>query len=181
MLVEIARLERAGRHPRTAVWFPLLVFGLIDLPGALAAVVVGRDHLGVYFAPMNMLGGLLCAWYYERIGRTQGLQAPAFAWLAMILAVTVVAAACSASGRELGWDLLNLAGPFVATAVGLSVLAIWARSTILLAVVTGIAVTTMVVLSRARGDPAIALQLVGIAGTMLLMAAINRWSESKTP
>lgn len=181
LLVEIARLERAGRRPRTAVWFPLLVFGLIDLPGAVFALTVGREHLAAYFVPANTLGGLLCAWYYYRTGKTRGLQTPIFAWLVMILAASVIAAACSASGRALGWDLLNLAGPFVATAAGLAVLALWARSTTLLAVVTGIALTTVLVLSRARGDAAIALQLVGIAGTMLLMAGINRWSEARTP
>jgi hypothetical protein len=56
-LRELARLEDAGRRPRTEVWFPLLVFGLIDIPGAALAWIIGREHLGSYFLPMNFLGG----------------------------------------------------------------------------------------------------------------------------
>jgi hypothetical protein len=180
MLRELSRLDRAARRPRTEVWFPLLVFGLIDIPGIVLALVIGREHLGSYFLPMSVLGGVLCAWHYRRSGRTTGLQAPALFWLLVVVGVIVAGAACSATGRERGWDLLNLSGPAVSRMAGYSALALWARSTALLVAVGAFAATTVVVLAFASGDTAISLQLAGFSGAMLLLAAMN-WLKVRVP
>ena len=180
MLRELARLDRTARRPRTEVWFPLLVFGLIDVPGIILALVIGREHLGLYFLPMSVFGGVLCAWHYRRRGRTTGLQAPALAWMLVVIGVIVAGAACSATGRDRGWDLLNLGGPAVSRMAGYSILAIWARSTALLVVVGAIGATTLIVLAFARGNTAISLQLAGFSSAMLLLAAIN-WLKVRLP
>jgi len=172
-LGELARLEDAGRRPRTEVWFPLLVFGLIDIPGAALAWIIGREHLGSYFLPMNLVGGMACALYYRRTGRTTGLQAPTLTWLAVILGASVAAAACSFIGRERGLDALNLGGPTISLMVGYSILGVWARSTTLLLVVAGTGATIVLVLAVARGNTAVGLQLAGFAATMLPLAALN--------
>jgi hypothetical protein len=160
-LRELRRLDQAARLPRTEVWFPLLVFGVIDIPGAILAQAIGREHLGLYFLPVSAAGGLLCAWHYRRTGRTSGLQVPALVWLSVVMAVTVAGAVCSVTGREGGWDLLNLGGPGIARMAGYLLLAFWARSAALLLVVLVIATVTVVVVTFARGNTAISLQLMG--------------------
>ena len=172
-LAELARIEDAVRRPRTAVWFPLLVFGLIDTVGAPLAWIIGRDHLGPYFLPMSVLGAILCVRHYRDTGRTSGLQTPAFVWLGVILAAALAAAACSGIGGDNDWDALNLAGPAVSFMVGYTVLGVWARSTTMLFVVAGLGATAVTVLAFARGDTAIGLQLLGFAVTMLPLAALN--------
>jgi hypothetical protein len=178
LLLELSRLTAAGRRPRTEVWFPLLVFGLINLLGTVLAEVIGRGHLGLYFFPMNILGGLACAAHYYRSGRTTGLQAPALAWLGVIFVATIAGATCSFEGREQASPALNLAGPMVSLMFGYLALAAWARSTALLTVVAGTALTSAVVLPFARGDRAISLQLLGFAATMLAVAVVSRRSRS---
>lgn len=172
-LNELARLDDAARHPRTQVWFPLLAFGLIDAVGAPLAWIIGRGHLGSYFLPMSVIGGIACVWHYRHTGRTTGLQAPALAWLAVILGAAVTAAACSGIGRDRDLDVLNLAGPAVSFMAAYAILGVWARSTTMLLVVAGIGATAVIVLAFARGDTAIGLQLVGFAVTMLPLAALN--------
>jgi hypothetical protein len=172
-LEDLSRLNRAARRPRADVWFPLLVFGLINLFGVALAWMVGREHLGKYYLPLNLLGGLACARHYWRAGRTTGLQAPTLMWLAVILGATVLSAACSVIGRKQHWELVNLAGPALSMMVGFLVLSIWARSSTLLWVAGGIATSCWVVLAFAEGDTAIALQLAGFSATMLLLATMN--------
>lgn len=172
-------MEDAGRRPRTEVWFPLLVFGLINIPGAALAWIIGREHLGIYFFPMNILGGLACAWYYKHAGRTTGLQAPTLIWLAVILGATVAAAACSSVGRDQGWDGVNLAGPTISLIAGFTVLGIWARSSTLLLVTCGTGAAVVLVLVFARGNTAIGLQLLGFSVTMLPLAALNYYQRWK--
>jgi hypothetical protein len=173
-LHEVGRLARVSRHPRTAVWFPLAVFGLIDIPGAVLVQLIGREHLGLYYFPVSAAGGVLCAWHYRRVGRTTGLQVPALVWLVVVMAVTVAGAVCSVTGREQGWDMLNLGGPGISRMSGYLLLAAWARSTALLAVVVAIGAITVLVVASVRGNTAISLQLIGYATVMLLTAIINR-------
>jgi hypothetical protein len=90
------------------------------------------------------------------------------------MAVTVAGAVCSVTGRERGWDLLNLGGPGIARMAGYLLLAFWARSAALLLVVLVIATVTVVVVTFARGNTAISLQLMGFSAAMLFAAAVNQ-------
>ena len=177
-LHELSRLETVARRPRTEVWFPLLVFALLDLPGAVLALVVGREHLGLYYLPASVLGGILCAWHYRRRGRTTGLQAPALGWMVVALGVLAAGATSSSVGREHDWDLLNLAGPSASRMVGYALLALWARSTSLLVVVGAIGATIVLVLAVADGNAAISLQIIGMSSAMLPLAGHN-WREGR--
>ncbi len=173
ILHDIDVWQRAARRPRTEVWFPLFVFGSIEIPGMFLAVIIGREHLGSYYLPASLAGGLLCAWHYRRAGRTSGLQAPALIWLIVIVALTCVAAVCSGTGREHGWDLLNLAGPGIALTAGYAILAIWARSTDLLVVVGVMALSIPVTLSFARGNEAISIYVAVFAIAALSVGTMN--------
>ncbi len=172
-LDDFARLDAIGRQPRTAVWFPLLVFGLVNLGASPLVLIIGREHLGSYVLPANVVGGVLCALHYWRAGRVSGLQAPLFAWLGVIFAATIFAALCSWQGRELGWTALNLAGPGIAMVLGYSVLAAWARSLVLLVAVAAMAVAVLVAVTIASGDRAIAIHTGSFAAILLGLAAFN--------
>ncbi len=172
-LGELVRLNRGAHAARATVWFPLSAFGLIHLVGVPLAWLIGRDSLGLYFAPAHVAGGIACALYYSRAGRTSGLQAPLYGWLAAFAAGTVVAAAASVVGRESGWDRLNLAGPTLAMVAVYALLAAWARSTLLLALAGALTTVALVAVSVARGDTAIGLQLAGLATLELAAAAVH--------
>jgi hypothetical protein len=180
-LLELSRLDGAARRPRTEVWFPLLMFGLVDLGAVPVALTAGRGHLGPYFLPMNLLAGVLCAVHYRRVGRATGLQAPLFAWLGVVLAVSIAGVACSYEGRELGWERLNLAGPSISMALGYLVLAFWARSTTLLLAVTAMSAATVIVVSVTSGDVAIAWQVACFASTLLTLSLANRLTTKERP
>ena len=178
-LREIVRLDAVGRAPRTEVWFPLLVFGLVNAVATPTVLVMGRDHLGSYYLPAALVGGVLCALHYRRTGRVTGLQAPLFAWLGVIVVAAVVAAVCSGTGRDEGWRELNLAGPGVALSLGYAVLGVWARSTILLAAVAATAVVIAFAVSVADGDAAIALQVGCWAVIFFCLAGFNHSQHRK--
>jgi len=172
-LREVARLAAVGRSPRTEVWFPLLVFGLINAAATPVVLVIGRDHLGSYYLPAALIGGVLCALHYRRTGRVAGVQSPLFAWLGVIVGATLVGAICSATGREEGSRALNLAGPGIALSLGYAVLAIWARSTVLLVAVTAMTVAIALTVHVADGDPAIAFQVGSWAVVFICLACFN--------
>ncbi len=178
-LRELSRLDAASRRPRTMVWFPLLAYGLVNLGALPTVLVIGRDHLAPYFLPLNLVAGALCAVHYKRAGKAAGLQAPLFAWLAVIMAVSMVAPLCSFEGRAHGLDQLNLAGPTIAMTLGYAILALWARSTVLLVAVTSMVVVILVAVSSSSGDAAIAWQVGFFAAIMLSLSLLN-WSRRST-
>lgn len=178
-LREIVRLEAVGRAPRTEVWFPLLIFGLINALATPTVLVIGRDHLGSYYLPAALVGSVLCAFHYRRAGRVSGLQTPIVAWLGVIVVSTVVAALCSSTGREEGWRALNLAGPGVALTFGFAVLAVWARSTVLLVAVAAMAVTIALAVRVADRDAAIAVQVGCWAAIFFCLASFNHYQHRR--
>ncbi|HNM78075.1 MAG TPA: hypothetical protein PKI89_06920 [Tepidiformaceae bacterium] len=180
-LREVARLDAIGRAPRTEVWFPLLVFGLINAVAAPLVLMIGRDHLGSFYLPAALAGGVLSALHYRQTGRVSGLQAPLFAWLAVIAGATVAGAVCSDAGREEGWRALNLAGPGVALTVGYAILALWARSTVLLVAVAAMAVAIAFSVNVADGDPAIAFQVGSWAVVFFCLAHFNYSQHRRHP
>lgn len=179
-LREVARLEAVGRSPRTNVWFPLLIFGLINAVATPVVLLIGRDHLGSFYLPAALIGGVLCALHYRRTGRVTGLQVPLFAWLGVVVCATVVGAVCSATGRDQGWRALNLAGPGVALSLGYAVLAAWARSTVLLVAVAAMAVAITFAVNVVDGDPAIAFQVGSWAVVFLCLAGFDH-SQHRRP
>jgi hypothetical protein len=173
LLADLENLEARGRLARRSVWFPLLVFGVVDGVGALLALVVGRDHLAPYFIPATVAAGLLSVRSYRRLGHHTGLQVAAWPWLVVILAANFVAALCSATGQAIGSRLLNLSGPGLAHVCGFTILAFWARSTALRVAVSAMVMATLVAVTLADGDVAIAVQLAAY-GVIMGAAAMQQ-------
>lgn len=180
-LREVARLDAVGRAPRTEVWFPLLIFGLINAVATPVVLVIGREHLGAYYLPAALIGGVLCAVHYRQAGRVTGIQAPLFAWLGVIAGTAAIAAICSAAGREEGWSALNLAGPGIALSLGYGILAVWARSTPLLVAVAATTVAIAVAVHITDGDRAIAVQVGSWSAVFFCLAGFNHAQYRRSP
>jgi len=181
LLADVDALTRLGRTRTREGWFPLLAFGAANLIVSPVVPVIGRGHLGPIVIPAICLAGVACAWHGRVVGTRVGAITRVWPWLVVMLVAGLLGAACSATGRELGSRWLNLAAPCLSLTAGFSVLALWAQSTVLLAVVLGMVIVTFVALTLSDGDMAITLQLFGWGVLMVGSGAVLALRGRQTP
>ncbi len=161
LLEEISSLHALPRSHRRAVWFPLIAFGLVDLVGSPVTLLISRDHLGSFMFPALVTGGILSALHYRRSDSRAGAQTAIWPWIAVIAIAAFVAMVCSSEGREAGSRTLNLLGPSLAHIFGFTVLALWAQSTLMVALTGALVLVSVLCITLLSGDTAISTELLG--------------------
>jgi len=166
----VAARERV-RGIQRAITLPLRLLAIAELVGSAVVLLIGRFHLGSYFAPAYLAVLVASAWWYRRYATKNGLLLPVRPWM-MILVATIASSAClSRLGVTVGKSWISDFGPCLAVAVGAAATAAWLRSR-RLAVSAGGMVTAIALISVvARGDVAVSLQLAAIG--ILLWHASN--------
>ena len=167
----MSSLHALPRSHRRAVWFPLLAFGLVDLLGSPVTLLISRNHLGSFILPATVTAGFLSALYYRRSDSRTGAQTAIWPWIAVIAVASLTAMVCSSEGREIGNRTLNLLGPSLAHIFGFTVLALWAQSTLMVALTGALIMVSVLCITLLNGDTAISTELLGF-GLLMTAAAV---------
>jgi hypothetical protein len=176
LTAELAYVEARAvrdRAVRRALVVPLRLAGTAELGGAVAVLLIGRDHLASYFVPAYLLvlgGG---AWWYRRYARTHGVLLPVRPWLLILAPMIVCGAALSRLGFALHNELVQVAGPSLTNAAAVGAVGVWLGSRRLSLTALAMAAATAVAVSVASGDRAVSLQLVAY-GLLLWQASRTR-------
>jgi hypothetical protein len=169
-LAEVGELRAIGRKRRASLRYPLSLFAVAFLGGALAAVTIHRNHLGPYFA-MALVTIIVLSWrHYRRGDAIEGLFVHR-RWLVIATAATLaIAASVSHRGFEHDSDVVDTLGPMLVIAALVLVLAIGLRSFLLLAVGLSFVLATLLCAPLATGDDRVAL--TELAYALILVAAV---------
>jgi hypothetical protein len=154
----VAARERV-RGVQRAITLPLRLLALADLVGAVVVLVIGRFHLGSYFAPAYLAVLLVSGWWYRRYATRHGLLLPVRPWVLILVATIAASASLSRLGVALDASWVSDFGPCLAIAVGTGLTAGWLRSRRLLLATGAMVASTLLVSAVARGDAAVGLQL----------------------
>jgi hypothetical protein len=178
-LTEIRATQRRNRRRAAAVRFPLAMTGMCMVSTAGCALVLGRDHIGLFFGPTILLTAAAAGWHYRRSSARDGVQTSVGPWTLTALAVLALAATTSRLGAAYHLDWVNVAGPSLVVAAGYLVLATWGgnRSLIVASMIMiGDSLTAPLIV---HGDAGVAWQC-GVDGTLLIIAAIDTRNQEPT-
>jgi hypothetical protein len=167
LVAELAYRETVAMRERVrgiqrAITLPLRLLAVVDLVGAVVVLIIGRFHLGSYFAPAFLAVLVVSAWWYRRYARRNGLLLPVHPWVLILVATMAAGASLSRLGVTLDEPWLSDFGPCLAFALGTALTAGWLRSRRLALSAGAMVAATALVSVVARGDAAIALQLAAI-------------------
>ena len=175
MTAELAYVEaRAARHRaiQRALVVPLRLAGTAQLGGAVAVLLIGRDHLASYFVPAYVVVLGVGAWWYRRYAHTRGVLLPVWPWFLILAPMMVLAASLSRLGFALDRPALQVLGPCLANAAAVVVTGAWLQSRRLLGTGLAMALVPVVAVAVTSGDRAVSLTLVAY-GLLL-------WQASRT-
>jgi hypothetical protein len=175
LTAELAYVEARATRDRAvarALVVPLRLAGTAELGGAVAALLIGRDHLASYFVPAYVLVLGLGAWWYRRYAQAHGVWLPVLPWLLILFPMMVCAASLSRLGFAMDNELVQVAAPALTNAAAVAVVGLWLRSRRLLLTGGAMALATVVAVALTSGDRAVSLQL--FAYGLLL------WQASRT-
>ena len=159
---------------RRALVVPLRLAGTAELGGAVAVLLIGRDHLASYFVPAYLVVLGVGAWWYHHYARTHGVLLPVRPWLLILVPTMVLAASLSRLGFVLDNELVQVACPPLTNAVAVAAVGVWLRSRRLVLTAVAMVCATVVALTVASGDRAVSLQLFAYG---LLLWQASRTSE----
>jgi hypothetical protein len=170
-LTEIRATQRRNRRRAAAVRFPLAMTGICSLLTAGGAVVLGRDHIAVFFGPTILLTAIAAGWHYRRSSTRDGVQTRIAPWALTALALLALCATTSRLGAENHLDWVNVAGPSLVFAAGYLMLATWGHNRPLILASAIMIGDSLIAPLTVHGDAGVAWQC-GINGTLLVVAAI---------
>jgi hypothetical protein len=178
---EIEQVRRRSRARASVMWFPLVLFGALQLGGTAMLSLDSGDAVGAYWTVAGPLGaiatGAYAAWWARRVG-VEVAWAP-YAVTGGLMVVFSIA--LGAIGGIAGWNTLAAAGPPLVVSAGLLVFARLERSRGLAAVALALAAVVGVLLVL-RVEPdlkAIAGSLAyGLAFLWLGLVALARWRRA---
>ena len=105
LTAELAYVEARATRDRAvqrALVVPLRLAGTAELGGAVAVLLIGRDHLASYFVPAYVVVLGAGAWWYRRYARTHGVLLPVRPWL-LILVPMFVCGCGAVAARASPW------------------------------------------------------------------------------
>jgi hypothetical protein len=168
-LDRVAALRGTGRRRLATVAAPLFAFGLVNLGGVPACLLLGRFHLALYAVPAFALAVWLSGRALERRARREGVQLSIRPWALTAAALCAGGMSTSRLGAAADVDVVATVGPFLAQAVGMWLLGRWAESETLIAAALLMVASSGVIGSLAAGDLAVALQFA-VYGALLMTA-----------
>jgi hypothetical protein len=176
---EVDRLRSATRSQLSAMWWPLLVFGLLTLASAALIAGFGADALGVYWAVAGPLGGITVGAFYRNRERAIGVESPSLPYVLTALAVLIGAMAAGVIGDAAGSPLGAAAAPSLVVSAGFLVFAALERSALLAAVAVALAVETVWLWMASNDAERAALILATSYGTAFLATAAALWIHDR--
>jgi hypothetical protein len=163
LTAELAYVEARATRARAvglALVVPLRLAGTADLGGAVAVLLIGRDHLLTYFVPAYVLVLVLGVAWYRDYARRHGVWLPVRPWVLIIVPTLVASATLSRLGFALDRPLLQVVGPGLANAAAVAVTGGWLRSSRLVFTGLAMALATGVAAALSTGDRAVSLELL---------------------
>jgi hypothetical protein len=178
-ITEIRATQRRNRRRAAAVRFPLAMTGICILLAAGCAVVLGRDHVGLFFGPTILLTAIAAGWHYRRSSARDGVQTRITPWALTALALLALSATTSRLGAESQLDWVNVAGPSLVFAAGYLMLATWGGNRPLLVASAIMIGDSLIAPLIVHGDGGVAWQC-GVDGALFIVAAICTRSPEPT-
>lgn len=177
LVAELAYRETLAARERVrgiqrAITLPLRLLATADLVGAVVVLVIGRFHLGSYFAPADLVVLLVSGWWYRRYATRNGLLLPVRPWVLVLVATILASASLSQLGLAIDESWVSDFGPCLAIAVGTGFTAVWLRSRRLGLATGAMVASTALVSAVAHGDVAVSLQLAAF-GIVLWHASLD--------
>jgi hypothetical protein len=117
-LMEIGRLRGRTRSDLQALWFPLIVFGVLSIGGAAVILVSWGWGIALYWAVAGPAGGIATGRFYHQRGRDLGVEAPPAPYVGVAIAIMVGCFLTGMLGGMLGSALTAAVGPSLAISVG---------------------------------------------------------------
>ena len=168
---ETVAVRERVRGIQRAITLPLRLLAVADLVGAAVVLIIGRFHLGSYFAPAYLAVLVVSSWWYRRYATKNGLLLPVLPWVLILAATIAAAAGLSRLGVAVDESWISDFGPCLAFAVGAALTAGWLHCRRLALSAGAMVASTALVAVVAQGDVAISLQLAAIG--ILLWHASN--------
>jgi hypothetical protein len=128
-LNEIEGVRTKARGLLDAAWFPLLVWGTIELASAPFTQIAGGDAVGFYWVVAGPLGFFVTFVYFR--GRELDLGMVSRHKVAYIVTAVAIGVGSMALGIAGQGDMLSAVGPVFVVAAGLAAFAALDRSLIL--------------------------------------------------
>jgi hypothetical protein len=178
-LAEIGATRRRNRRRAAAVRFPLAMTGVCILLTAGCAVVLGRDHIAVFFGPTIMLTALASGRHYRRSSVRDGVQTRIAPWALTALALLALCATTSRLGAANHLDWVNVAGPSLVFAAGYLMLATWGNNRPLILASAIMIGDSLIAPLIVHGDAGVAWQC-SVNGALLVVAALCTPSPEPT-
>lgn len=178
-LAEVDRLRATGRRRRASLWYPLALFAVAFVGGALAAVTIHRNHLGPYFA-IALVTIVALSWrHYRRRDDVDGLVVHRRPLVVAAATTLAVGASVSHLGFERGSGLIDTIGPVLVIAALVLVLAAALRSLVLGVVGVSFVLAAVVSVPLATGDDRVALTELAYSIILVAAAAVQHRGEHR--
>lgn len=174
LLGELRHLEHHSQSMLTAVWFPLLVGGIVSLASGPAIALIDRPAAPAYYwAVGGPAIGIACAAFYA----TRRIQPPAGLALVATVTALVMAAGALLLGTLTSGDLRQ-AAPLLVIGVGLGVFGMLFHSLLVVAVgVAHLAIGCYLGVATPADPHMVAALVTGLAGCAAGVASLL-WSQS---
>lgn len=101
------------------MWFPLVLFGVLQLGGAAILLLAGGQGVGVYWIVAGPLGGVATGVYSAWRGMRIGVDIAWAPYLATGVLIVVGTVAAGGVGAVTGVDALAVAGPAIVVSLGM--------------------------------------------------------------
>ncbi len=169
-LAEVRAAQRRNRVRSGSLRFPMLAVGVLNLLAAPWALVMGRDHLGIFF----VVGLPIVAWrtgiHHRRRADIEGVKARVAPWVLSAFGLLALSAVTSHLGFTSHTYLLTEIGPTLVFAFGYLLLGWWGHNRPLVLATLGMIAFSVATPVIAAGDAGLALQLV-VDAALLIVAA----------
>lgn len=162
VLAHLRQVQRRASSRLPGMWFPLLLFGALSLLSIPVVVWLGLGWYNLFWGVAGPTGGLLTALFYALAGRRIGLEVPAVPYLVALVVIVAGAAVAGAVGGIIDEPRLSVAGPPLAVAAGLLLIARQTRS-VALVWLAGIVGAVDIGLLAASSAPTLIAVTVGFA------------------
>ncbi len=163
-LDEVDRLRSDARHRLDHAWFPLILFGLLTLASAGVVALFGESALGLFWLVAGVGGGIACGWHAQRTEERRGLSRPGLPYVLLAGVLLVSALLLGAFGT----GAVQVAGPPLVVAVAYLGFAVLERSVAIAVTAAFLGAATIAIAVIDVAEPTIWLALLfGVAFTTL--------------
>lgn len=168
VLAETRSIRTQTRSTMHAMWFPLVLFGVLTLASAGVSWRNGAEALGLFWLVAGPIGTVITFLFYWRWENRIGLDAPRFPSLFAVAVIVIGCFGTGVAGGILDAPRLATAGPPLAISIGYLLFAWMGRSVALGVTALALAVLDVGLLVAGVGVNTLATALSASYGTAFL-------------